>query len=198
VTNIGQASQLLPAYEANEIDFVWGSGTLLARRPGDHRQADPELDAQYFPHYGDFRTYYFFFDDRQPPFDNPQVRQAFAHVLDRDAITANIFKRQGIPAYSFLMPGFPAANSEAFKETYPLDVEKAKQLLADAGYPNGEGFPKLTLKLRAEGPAPDWRWRRPMPPRSRRVWASRSKSPTWTSNLTWMRSTPSRPASSLA
>jgi ABC-type transport system substrate-binding protein len=153
VTNIGQASQLLPAYEANEIDFVWGSGTLS---PADLEiiAADPDLDAQYFPHYGDFRTFYFAFDTATPPFDNPQVRQAFAHVLDRDAITANILKRQGIPAYSFLAPGFPAADSAAFKETYPLNVEKAKQLLADAGYPNGEGFPKLTLKLRAEGPAP--------------------------------------------
>ncbi len=153
VVNIGQPSQLLPAYEANEIDFVWGSGTLS---PADLEiiAADPELDAQYHPHYGDFRTYYFFFDDTQPPFDDLRVRQAFAHVLDRDTIVANILKRQGIPAYSFLAPGFPASNSAAFEDTYPLNIEAAQQLLADAGYPNGEGFPKLTLKLRAEGPAP--------------------------------------------
>lgn len=153
VVNIGQPSQLLPAYEANEIDFVWGSGTLS---PADLEiiASDPDLDAQYHPHYGDFRTYYFFFDDTQPPFDDLRVRQAFAHVLDRDAIVSNILKRQGIPAYSFLAPGFPAANSDAFAETYPLDLEGARQLMADAGYPNGEGFPPLTLKLRAEGPAP--------------------------------------------
>ena len=153
VTNIGQPSQLLPAYEANEIDFVNGGGTLS---PADLEiiAADPALNEEYHPHYGDFRTYYFAFDNTQPPFDNPLVRQAFAHVLDRDAITANILKRQGIPAYSFLAPGFPASNSAAFAETWPLNVEQAKQLLADAGYPNGEGFPPLTLKLRGEGPAP--------------------------------------------
>ena len=153
VTNIGQASQLLPAYEANEIDFVWGSGTLS---PADLEiiEADPELSAQYHPHYGDFRTYYFAFDDSKPPFDNLQVRQAFSHALDRDAILANIVKRQGVPAYSFLAPGFPAANSDAFKETYPYDVEKARQLLADAGYPNGEGFPSLVMKLRNETSVP--------------------------------------------
>ncbi|MFZ1768350.1 MAG: peptide ABC transporter substrate-binding protein [Caldilinea sp.] len=153
VINIGQPSQLLPAYEANEIDFVNGGGTLS---PADLEiiATDPALNEQYHPHYGDFRTYYFAFDTSTAPFDDPQVRQAFAHVLDRDAIASNILKLQGIPAYSFLAPGFPAANSDAFKETYPLDIAKAKQLLADAGYPNGEGFPKLTLKLRAEGPAP--------------------------------------------
>ena len=83
------------------------------------------------------------------------MRQAFAHALDRDAIMANIVKRQGIPAYSYLMPGFPASNAEAFKGTYPYDLEKAKQLLADAGYPNGEGFPKLTLSLRGEPALPE-------------------------------------------
>ena len=71
VTYIGEASQLLPAYEANEIDFVWGSGTLS---PADLTiiESDPELSEQYYPHYGDFRTYYFFFDDSQPPFDDLQ------------------------------------------------------------------------------------------------------------------------------
>jgi ABC-type transport system substrate-binding protein len=153
VVNIGQPAQLLPAYEANEIDFVWGSGTFS---PADLEiiENDPALSEQYFPHYGDFRTYYFFFDDTQPPFDDIKVRQAFAHVLDRDAILTNIVKRQGIPAYSFLMPGFPDANSEAFAETYALNVEQAQALLAEAGYPEGEGFPKLTLALRAEGPTP--------------------------------------------
>ncbi len=153
VVNIGQPSQLMPAYEANEIDFVNGGGTLS---PADLEiiGADPDLNAQYHPHYGDFRTYYFAFDTSQPPFDNLLVRQAFAHVLDRDTILANVVKRQGMAAYSFLMPGFPAANSSAHQETYAFNVEGAQQLLAEAGYPNGEGFPKLTLKLRAEGPTP--------------------------------------------
>ncbi|MCB0151979.1 MAG: peptide ABC transporter substrate-binding protein, partial [Caldilineaceae bacterium] len=55
VTNIGQPSQLLPAYEANEIDFVNGGGTLS---PADFEiiAADPALNEQYHPHYGDFRT----------------------------------------------------------------------------------------------------------------------------------------------
>ncbi len=150
VTNIGQAAAMLPAYQANEIDFVNG-GNL---GPADMQiiEADEALAKEYHPHYGDFRTHYFFFDDSQAPFNDLKVRQAFAQVLDRQAIVDNIVKNQGIPAYSYLMPGFPDANSDAFKDTYPYDPEKAKQLLADAGYPNGEGFPKLTLALRGETP----------------------------------------------
>ena len=91
---------------------------------------------------------------RKPPFNDPKVRQAFAHALDRDGIMKSIVKYSGVPAYSFLMPGFPAANSEAFKDTYPYDIAKAKELLAEAGYPDGKGFPKLTLALRAETALP--------------------------------------------
>ena len=82
------------------------------------------------------------------------VRQAFAQVLDRDAIINAVVKSQGVPAYSFLAPGFPASDSEAYADIYPFDVEGAQQLLADAGFPGGEGFPALTLKLRGETAVP--------------------------------------------
>jgi peptide/nickel transport system substrate-binding protein/oligopeptide transport system substrate-binding protein len=149
VVGYGQGTQL-PAYQNNEIDFVWGNQGVLSPADLEIIQADPALFAEYHQHQGDFRTNYFFFDDSQAPFNDLKVRQAFAHMLNRDAIIENLVGISGIPAYSFLMPGFPDANSEAFKATYPYDPEKAKALLAEAGYPNGEGFPKLTLSLRAE------------------------------------------------
>lgn len=143
---------VLAAYQNNEIDFM----PAARKSPADQEiiLADPDLQAQYHPHYGDFRTWYFFFDDQTPPFNDLRVRQAFAYAYDREAIAANVVKQQGIPAYSYLMPGFPDSNSEGFKTTYAYDIEKAKQLLADAGFPNGEGFPKLTLKLRSAAALP--------------------------------------------
>lgn len=138
------------AYQANEIDFVAG-GSLS---PADNTivESDPELSKDFHPHYGDFRTHYLFFDTKNPPFDNVKVRQALSHVIDRDGLIKSIVKpTQAIPAYSFLMPGFPAANSEGLKEFQDYDIEQAKALLAEAGYPDGQGFPKLTLWLRNEG-----------------------------------------------
>jgi len=139
------------AYQANEVDMIGGDSLS----PADNQivESDPELQKDFHPHYGDFRTDYLFFDYQNPPFNNLKVRQAFSHVIDRDALIQSILKpTQAIPAYSFLMPGFPASNSQALKDIQSYDPAKAKQLLAEAGFPDGKGFPKLTLWLRNEAP----------------------------------------------
>ena len=59
-----------------------------------------------------------------------------------------------IPAYSFLAPGFPASDTTgALKDFQAYDCPAAKQHLADAGYPEGEGFPAVQLELRGESDA---------------------------------------------
>jgi len=139
------------AYQAGELDYVGGADL----QPADNEiiTADPELTKQTHPHYGDFRTDYLFFDEQNPPFNNLKVRQAFSHLVPRDDLIKQIIKpSQGIPAFSFLMPGFPAANSAALKDIQSYDPAMAKQLLADAGFPGGAGFPKVTLWLRNEPP----------------------------------------------
>lgn len=139
------------AYQAKEVDFV--AGANLSPADNEIIAADPALAADVHPHYGDFRTDYLFFDTQNPPFDDLKVRQAFGHIIDRDTLIKTIVQpSQGIPAYSFLMPGFPAANSEGLKEYQSYDPERARQLLSEAGYPGGEGFPALTLWLRNEAP----------------------------------------------
>jgi ABC-type transport system substrate-binding protein len=137
------------AYQNGEVD--WNESFSPA--DVDLISNDPELNKQYHPGYGDFRTYYLGYNTAEKPFNDLKVRQAFSKAIDRDSIIQNVVKRQGIAAYSFLMPGFPASNSPALKEEdiNKYDVAKAKELLASAGYPDGKGFPKLEMWLRNEG-----------------------------------------------
>lgn len=136
------------AYQNNEVDhashFTPADIELIAK--------DPVLSKEYHPGFGDFRTWYLGFNTYEPPFNDIRVRKAFAKVIDRDAIIANVVKQQGIAAYSFMMPGFPDASADELKklDVNQYDPEAARQLLAEAGYPNGQGFPKLELWLRNE------------------------------------------------
>ncbi|MGH2530799.1 MAG: peptide ABC transporter substrate-binding protein [Thermomicrobiales bacterium] len=134
-------------YETGEIDFMENPAPAELQL----MQADPEKATEVYQGVGDFGCFYFFFDLTKPPFDNKLVRQAFSHVVDRDAIIEQIMGPQGKVAYSFLAPGFPAANGEDLKEIQAFDSETARTLLAEAGYPDGEGFPRLTLQARGGG-----------------------------------------------
>jgi len=150
IINIGASPGAnFAAYQAGELDFV--EGPNLSPADNEIIAADPQLSKETHPHYGDFRTDYLFFDYQNPPFNNLKVRQAISHLVPRDDLIKQVVKpSQGIPAYSFLMPGFPASNSEGLKNIENYDPAAAKQLLAEAGYPGGAGFPKLTLWLRNE------------------------------------------------
>jgi len=115
IINIGAAPAAnFAAYQAGELDFV--PGARLGPADNVIIANDAKLAKETHPHYGDFRTDYLFFDNQNPPFNNLKVRQAFSHIVPRDDLIKQIIKpSQGIPAFSFLMPGFPAANSDGLK-----------------------------------------------------------------------------------
>ncbi|MDQ3411030.1 MAG: peptide ABC transporter substrate-binding protein, partial [Chloroflexota bacterium] len=133
-------------YQDDEVDYMEG----LA--PAELQIAQEQFPDQIYSSVGDFRTFYLFFDVTQAPFDDIKVRQAFSHVIDRDAIAQAILGPVGSPAYSWLAPGFPASEQEGLKEIQAYDPELGRQLLAEAGYPGGDGFPAQELWLRNENP----------------------------------------------
>lgn len=145
IVKMAAPAQDFTLYEAGEIDMMANPApaelTLI--------QNDPELSEQLYQGVGDFRVDYLFFDVTQAPFDDLKVRQAFSHVVNRDAIKQQILGPLGNPAYSFLAPGFPASNMDELASIQDFDPERAKELLAEAGYPDGEGFPNQELWLRA-------------------------------------------------
>ena len=84
-----------------------------------------------------------------------KVRKALNLAIDREAIVNNVTKGGQIPATSFVPTGIPDAEGKDFKnkDYFPAkgDVEQAKKLLEEAGYPNGQGFPTLTMLINPEG-----------------------------------------------
>jgi ABC-type transport system substrate-binding protein len=81
------------------------------------------------------------------------VRQAFSHAIDRDALIGGPLQFQAVAAYSMNPPGFPGESVEELKSVQNYDPELAAKLMEEAGYPGGEGFPKLTLNTRSAFPA---------------------------------------------
>ncbi len=145
------------AFQNHEIQNVGYASLSLA--DFEIIDGDPVLAENYFPTPGDFRTDYLGFDTFNPPFDNVNVRLAFAKALDRESIVNNVIgPRFGIPAYSMLAPGFPASSSAEFKDIQGYDCEAAQGLLADAGYPGGDGFPAQTMQLRGKTPIEEARY----------------------------------------
>ena len=88
-----------------------------------------------------YATYFYRFNTTRAPLNDVRVRQALAYAIDRHQITEHVTKGGQIPAYALTPPS--ALYTPSAKMPYDLDT--AKRLLAEAGYPNGEGFPKLTI-----------------------------------------------------
>lgn len=88
--------------------------------------------------------YYYGFNMNVAPWkDNKALRQAFNYAVDRETLCNVVMEGQRVPATGIVPPGIPGYQTKAMEYTY--DPEKAKQLLEEAGYPNGQGLPELTL-----------------------------------------------------
>ena len=108
----------------------------------------------YFNCLDDYGTYYICFNHNIKPFNDPKVREALSLAIDRYEIAESIEDMCVNAACSLISPAFKDAqgNSIVNSFTNKIDVtsksvkgnvEKARQLLAEAGYPDGEGFPEF-------------------------------------------------------
>ena len=118
----------LAALEAGEID-------LTVNLPPDDLPRLRDDAALTFAEQAGMHTWYLVFNVTKPPFDNPKVRQAVAHAVDRDAIVQAILGNTGETAQNFLPPVIWGYTDEVAQ--YPFDPERAQALLAEAGYPDG-------------------------------------------------------------
>ncbi len=87
-------------------------------------------------------VYYYLINTERGPLKDPRVRKALAYSIDREALTAHVLKAGQKPAYHFTPPNTGGYTAEV---KLPYDPELARKLLAEAGFPGGEGFPKFEL-----------------------------------------------------
>ena len=110
-------------------------------------------------------TYYLSMNLNKAPFNNKNVRKALSLAIDRDYIANTIMQGTYSPAYNFVGtgvddvdPGKFLENSKAanggklyISEDYKANLEEAKKALAEAGYPEGKGFPTITYSTNDAG-----------------------------------------------
>lgn len=141
---VGQkdAESALAAYRAGEVDVV----TNAAFEP---------LAIKLLTPYEDFRrtTYgaltYYSFNTTHAPFDDVRVREALAIGIDRDRISADEMGGATEPAKRFLPETAPNTQEPVVNKSEVLEkgYERARELLAEAGFPGGKDFPKIRLLI---------------------------------------------------
>jgi oligopeptide transport system substrate-binding protein len=132
---IPEPTGTLAAYKNNELDTTGGvnlgAADITALR-GDAAYKDQTVE------YTELGIYDLRYNVTKAPFDNVKVRQALGYAIDRQGLVDKVLAGQGQPATSLIPPGMPG-HLDVPGPTY--DVNKAKQMLADAGFPDGKGLP---------------------------------------------------------
>ena len=140
---IEDSGTALLAYEAGDVD---GSRTIP---PSDFaRLRAANAGAVVVPAYA---TTFYDINNTKAPYDNALVRKALNLAIDRRALIDDVVQTPAYPAFSLIGPSY-VVNGEDFVEgrsnfglSETADVEAARAALAEAGYPDGEGFPTLQL-----------------------------------------------------
>ncbi len=133
---VGSSQQAFLAYRQGQFDVLGISADQLPQV-----QNDPQLKAQLKREVRP-STFYIGFNNGEPPFNNVKVRQAFAAAIDRERYIKQINNGVGQPAETLLYEGIPGYQTQVRQK---FDPARAKQLLSEAGYPNGRNFPPQEL-----------------------------------------------------
>jgi peptide/nickel transport system substrate-binding protein/oligopeptide transport system substrate-binding protein len=93
-------------------------------------------------------TLFLLLDTQSGPLHHPKVRQAVNYAINREVLNATLRKGRDVTASSILPLGMPGYNFDL--RGYPYDPQRARRLLAEAGYPGGQGLGPLELWTSAE------------------------------------------------
>ena len=145
----------LDMFESRQTDLIIGLPTsritaMLEGRMQDFNSKPPVFELANNPL---LETHFYFFNMNDPRFQDPKVRQAFNYAFNKQTIGREILRNQyydlgdstGItPPIGKVLKGYDFDLVK--KSGYSYNPEKARKLLAEAGYPNGEGFGSVNLR----------------------------------------------------
>lgn len=141
--------QILPIEDANTALRMYLAGQLHWIRSIPLEKRDVYRDHKDFHQSPSFSTSFLRFNLTRKPFDDPRVRKALAMALDRKTLCEKITRGGEIPWTSLVPSGLPGYKPI---EGHHFNPEKARELLAEAGYPGGKGFPERSyLHVTREG-----------------------------------------------
>ena len=136
-----------------KIDVMSITEDNIATEIIKNRKLIPSISAEgiYLLQVPEGRTNYVVFNNAHPLFkDNPKLRKAMSLAFDRDRYNQLFHNDTATMAQSTIPPGLAGYRAD-YKNPYcEYNLEKAKQYLAEAGYPGGQGLPIITLDVKAE------------------------------------------------
>jgi oligopeptide transport system substrate-binding protein len=106
---------------------------------------DSELNAQ-ARQYNELTSFWVHLNNAKQPLNDVRIRRALAKAVDRTALIRDIASGVGLPLTSIVPPGMPGAQ-EGLGQELDFDPAGAQALLAEAGFPGGNGFPTLTYSF---------------------------------------------------
>lgn len=123
------------AFRAGQLHVT---GTVPIDRIAAYQKDHPEL-LRLAPYLG---TYFYLFNVTRPPLNDVRVRRALSMSIDRERLVQRVTLGGESPAYNFTPPGTAGYTARA---SFTADPDAARQLLAEAGFPGGAGFPHMEI-----------------------------------------------------
>jgi peptide/nickel transport system substrate-binding protein len=142
----------LELFKNGELDFIWSipveeipniMGSLTEAKEGKNREFVVQS-------VNSLQTQYYGFNLNHEILKNKKVRQAFNYAINRDSLVDFILEGEGIASHHGIIPamqGYPTEKVKGFTH----NKKRAKQLLKEAGYPNGKNFPTITISYNKAG-----------------------------------------------
>lgn len=138
----------LSQFENGHIDLL---NTLPSGRIKDIVEKNIKSFESHPPRYvldrkAEMISQYYSFNIKKAPFDNVKVRQAINYAINRERIVDNVLQGQAYGAAIYgITPNTFAGYDITHIQGYAFDAQKARKLLAEAGYPGGIGFPSINV-----------------------------------------------------